>query len=554
MTPAREAAEFLGELFPDTPAPVKKRQWPVMAATVDDNDRRAPVRDEPDRRDPSLVYWLCLTAAVIFVAILIGVGMMRRAPGKQMVRDHQPRATPHTAEQDTEAYLPPMQYSARRLGIIGVSDDKRHLPTRKRKKEVGLDDPADPPARSSWILPTTLTALFLVVAIILGTLIIIPSSNWKRTPPKDSLICIVGEGYSRESLVFPSDGLCTIVFFNSLLTRNQLAPPYQNDFIYFLETARGHSRTEYGVGFDHEKRDALLPQLEGPNTRKHLDNLWKARIYHFGHINTGIYDIDDQLFREVLRNLKAIYFLMKDKATESRPSYTVLRVPTYTFDAVLEYVFAPDIIIVMGHYESSVFSSMKCVMTSPNMMSVPEGVGAFYSLVPALNNIHNLIKDNISSAFGLSIGLQGFVYRPLYPDSDESKPGNYSILHRCDDNYGFPRWKDAQSNVTEVCKSSSFSRLARDPKYESEFAYNKVAQRMFVYDGINGLSTKLCEGKKNVTNTPFFLAAYGIEFDDPKNYCGYGAFFRLRFLKKLVGFLVHKYTSPLALDACKKLR
>ncbi|XP_070383559.1 uncharacterized protein [Dermacentor albipictus] len=134
MTPAREAAELLGELFPETPAPTQKRQWPVMAPTMDGKDSRTPVRDAPDHRNPNLTYWLGLTAAVIFAAIVIGIGLMRRAPVKQMMRDEQ-RATPHIPEKETEAYLPPIQYSARRLGIVGVTDDKYNLPTGKRKNE-----------------------------------------------------------------------------------------------------------------------------------------------------------------------------------------------------------------------------------------------------------------------------------------------------------------------------------------------------------------------------------------------------------------------------------
>ncbi|KAH7940272.1 hypothetical protein HPB52_022592 [Rhipicephalus sanguineus] len=43
------------------------------------------------------------------------------------------------------------------------------------------------------------------------------------------------------------------MFFDSLLTQggNRLAPPYQENFQYFLDTAQQHKSTEYGVGFDY---------------------------------------------------------------------------------------------------------------------------------------------------------------------------------------------------------------------------------------------------------------------------------------------------------------
>ncbi|KAH6924917.1 hypothetical protein HPB50_026422 [Hyalomma asiaticum] len=71
--------------------------------------------------------------------------------------------------------------------------------------------------------------------------------------PPNALVCVVHEDFNRTSLAFPPDGLCDLTFFDSLLTQggNTLAPPYQENFQFFLDTARQHGSTEYGVGFDY---------------------------------------------------------------------------------------------------------------------------------------------------------------------------------------------------------------------------------------------------------------------------------------------------------------
>lgn len=67
-----------------------------------------------------------------------------------------------------------------------------------------------------------------------------------------SLLCTVREGFDKRTIVFPPDGLCDIITFDSLFTLNgsRLSPPYKNDFTYFMEIARQHHKTEYGIGIN----------------------------------------------------------------------------------------------------------------------------------------------------------------------------------------------------------------------------------------------------------------------------------------------------------------
>ncbi|KAH6923672.1 hypothetical protein HPB50_004564 [Hyalomma asiaticum] len=249
MTPAMEAAELLGELFPEAPRRVVQREWPVMEAAPVGKDRHTRVPSALQRRDPKLAYLLCITAVAIFAVIVIGVAMIRRAPEKQVTHGYPQRATPRVQEAETETYIQAFKSVGRRLGIFGVIDVySRHLPVKKPNKEDEESQASAAALRHDQVGPDAVQEATDFVGRGAGP----KRRNAERRLPKNSLICVVGEGYSRESMVFPPDGLCTIVFFNSLLTRNQLSPPFQDDLVYFMETARSHKRTEYGVGFDYE--------------------------------------------------------------------------------------------------------------------------------------------------------------------------------------------------------------------------------------------------------------------------------------------------------------
>ncbi|KAH6940990.1 hypothetical protein HPB50_011675 [Hyalomma asiaticum] len=80
-----------------------------------------------------------------------------------------------------------------------------------------------------------------------------PSIPKKPLDPK-SMICTLGESFNRTSFLFPDDGICTLIFYDSLYSAGgfTLAPPYPDKFQYFLEGSRRFTITESGIGFDYE--------------------------------------------------------------------------------------------------------------------------------------------------------------------------------------------------------------------------------------------------------------------------------------------------------------
>ncbi|KAK8760778.1 hypothetical protein V5799_027955 [Amblyomma americanum] len=68
----------------------------------------------------------------------------------------------------------------------------------------------------------------------------------------NSLICAVTEHLTRQWYEYPADGLCAIIFYDSLYhnPNNTLEQPHHDLFQYFLDSAGRHTITEYGIGFD----------------------------------------------------------------------------------------------------------------------------------------------------------------------------------------------------------------------------------------------------------------------------------------------------------------
>lgn len=370
--------------------------------------------------------------------------------------------------------------------------------------------------------------------------------------PSGALVCTVTEGFTRATLQFPPDGLCTIVFFDSLDDRRleQLGPPYQEDFVYFQETASKHKRTMYGVGFNYRSSSALSDELKTQEAKVHLHNFWKGNIRHFGHVNFPLYNVNNDTVSSALQNLKDVSDLLQNKKRPDSPIYTALRLFPGVKDFILtalRKVFMPDLLMVQASFHPNAFLSINpCVITPPLAVELPKGISTPYTMITAIDEIKSLGKK-FRTAFALALELYGYTFKPRYPDADEATPGNFSLMHECS---GGPV---PETNV-KVCGNFSFTQFIYDSTYHAAFAYNKKLETTFVYDSIEALSFKICETKKKVLGIPYALAAYGLEYEDSRNVCGLGAFARLHYLRQLLEFLHHNYTSAQDAEACKRIR
>ncbi|KAH7953330.1 hypothetical protein HPB49_007195 [Dermacentor silvarum] len=125
------------------------------------------------------------------------------------------------------------------------------------------------------------------------------------------LLCTLRSGFSRKSFVFPADGVCAIITFNSLYVPggSTLSPPYHVDLDYFLETANHHQETEYGIGIDHDfcRNDMLMTALvEKYTTKMYLNKMWSYRVYHYGQVNTPAIIVNGNTIEYVTQSAKGL--------------------------------------------------------------------------------------------------------------------------------------------------------------------------------------------------------------------------------------------------------
>ncbi|XP_070390864.1 uncharacterized protein [Dermacentor albipictus] len=138
-----------------------------------------------------------------------------------------------------------------------------------------------------------------------------PTTPTRKSLLVGSLLCTLRGGFSLDTFVFPADGVCAIITFNSLFVigGNRLSPPYQSDLTYFLNTAIHHRETEYGIGIDHVfcRSDSLMSALIANQTTKmYLDEMWSKRVYHYGQVNTPAILTDGSILEYVTQSAKGL--------------------------------------------------------------------------------------------------------------------------------------------------------------------------------------------------------------------------------------------------------
>ncbi|XP_075741111.1 uncharacterized protein LOC142789514 [Rhipicephalus microplus] len=346
------------------------------------------------------------------------------------------------------------------------------------------------------------------------------------------LLCTLRASLSIRPYVYPDDGVCAIIMFNSLFIPegSTLAPPYKSDFAHFMDAASHHSKTEYGFGIDHRfcRNETLISSLVAERaTKTSLDEMWSHRVYHYGQVNTPPILTGFDTFQYVTQSAKGLQMisqLMKNKADlEHHSSYSVLHYPLI-YDSMATDIakalmaYPVDLFVAIGYTAYSDYGKKDCRIVPPILHSTqllePALLDNAYPvrLVRVISALKNLKKDwSNTTALAVSLGMGGRWYVPAFPDRDTDVPGNYSLGHRC----------------------KTASRGDAPPR-----------------DQISSIA-ELCDTKKNVTDLHYNIVADDIQFDDIDDFCGYGKYSRLLMLKKLAAFLEKNYTTPDQGTTCK---
>ncbi|KAL1437446.1 hypothetical protein MTO96_048934 [Rhipicephalus appendiculatus] len=205
-----------------------------------------------------------------------------------------------------------------------------------------------------------------------------------------------------------------------------------------------------------------------------------------------------------------------------------------------------DLLVVYGHLPIRDKNFPDCHMTPPTYMVKLNSSRYTFNLATAHESMRYLHGENLpeSTRLGVSVTMFGRWYKPRYPTS----LGNYSLMQPCGKFYS-----EQITSIAKACREKPYRRFHFDNVYRAPFSFNRQEEMLFTYDSVESLRSKLCEGKANLPEIPYVIAAFGIELEDWRDVCGFGAFFRLRFLKKLLNFLRHSDESPMDVTACNLL-
>lgn len=139
------------------------------------------------------------------------------------------------------------------------------------------------------------------------------------------LLCVLGDDL-KESTLFPPDGLCDYVFFDSMQKEgcSKLGNQYDEGFHKFIDVASEYTSSEFGVGFDFMSWSQMSKLVEEPNIATELTFLCEKRICHFGFLNTHLYNFNSQDLKGMVDVIKKISGIMDVMRTARQPCYTVL--------------------------------------------------------------------------------------------------------------------------------------------------------------------------------------------------------------------------------------
>ncbi|KAL1482747.1 hypothetical protein MTO96_013744, partial [Rhipicephalus appendiculatus] len=332
--------------------------------------------------------------------------------------------------------------------------------------------------------------------------------------PPGSLVCTIGQGFDKSTYTFPPDGLCTIIIFDSLYRKNaSLAPPYPDDFGYFLETARKAHSTEFGIGIHQSittNATAAMQLASDPSTKKYLYELWEHyEIYHYAQVTEnqhfpGYYSV---YVAGAVRGLEMISALTKDKRNPFfRPSYTILFswIPTpITVGSVawrLANEVTLDVFIAMGYFRLPNINFKECLMVAPTYLPTalrPDSLknaymynlGYVFTCLPAHSD-----EWPSKTQRAVAVGMGGRWYLPCAKGPlVNNRPANYSLGYRCGRLCGKQTISPENQirSIVNACLQPAYnSSFYLDTNFEALVAFDVAQELIFTYDTASNLRSK----------------------------------------------------------------
>ncbi|XP_070380533.1 uncharacterized protein [Dermacentor albipictus] len=360
------------------------------------------------------------------------------------------------------------------------------------------------------------------------------------------LVCTVGWKLN-STRMFPPDGLCEYIFFDSLYKRgrNSIVAPegFDPDLRTFIDVAPLHKITAFGVGITFD--DASF---------KPMEIFWANSIYHLAILDTATVNPVEHEVISALGCLK----LLRDRFSAERilggnKVFTVFAasIPDDAWANLyirnFTTLFKPDLFIGFGHYTRGDNSLKSCRIVPPTLFQRPPGAEDSYQhdMTAGFESFKKLSVPGLALKFALSVTLKGRL-------TVSTVPNMYDFFTPCLTN----ETADSFATYAEVCKNPGFKTA---PIYDSQVDATRILHavkpEVFSYDDRVGLCKKLCTMKAQDTSMKFGIAVYDLDYADFSNTCGSkdGPFSRLHLVRNILNFFRTRYRTTADTADCVNL-
>ncbi|XP_077485925.1 uncharacterized protein LOC144096994 [Amblyomma americanum] len=368
------------------------------------------------------------------------------------------------------------------------------------------------------------------------------------------LVCTMGSRTNSVQM-FPQDGLCEYLFFDSVDkdNRNPLALPneWDIDLRVFLNAPSRYSTTAFGIGFAFEKAFSVYRQL-GNTTPSLLQPFWRNDIFHFGILDTATrnpWRADVELALLVLKALDTEATMQRRRGNPSFIFFAGL----VTDDQWLHFYndkftnfYQPDLFIAQGHYFYGDNIFRLCRVMPPTLLSRPAGIEETYQhdLNVAAGTLNRLSGRGLPIIWALSVTMKGrWTIALPFQGYDE-------FFSSCVHNTTAASF----GSYSEVCRNDSFLEASYSRSADAVLAVHESEPVLFAYDNELGLARKLCTVKAQRLSLRFGIAVYDLDYEDFSNFCGplnkFGAFSRLHAIRSILNFYRTKFNRFADLRPC----
>ncbi|KAH7950241.1 hypothetical protein HPB49_021551 [Dermacentor silvarum] len=337
-------------------------------------------------------------------------------------------------------------------------------------------------ARKELIAAAAVLSLITVAAVALIVIKI------KRVLDAYPLLCTYGM-QTNQSTLFPDDGLCDLIFFDSACKDNKnllsLPSSFSENMNTFLSAARSYRRTDFGVAFAYEYRFKLRVDLKVTNPVP-LEELWKWGICDFGIVDMPAFGVKYNDIQDTFTTLKELNAVAERKSDAIRPPYIVLgAVPLASVDdyvSKMKNLFTPTLFISQGHYAFGDSHVPFCHVTPPTLLQKGVAWRDYpYDLTEAVAALKKITDDGGPAKLLVSVGMKsrGTVTK-LNERSMYTAPCIYDVKAQPFRSY------------VEICTDSVWrSRLEYNNIFNAMYAVDQSDDRRFVYDDEYSLCQKV---------------------------------------------------------------